>query len=118
MAFMQRQITRKLDWYRVETTSGTCFLAKEDIGNYPDADAESVSQGVYPLAVEALQQYCEGDIESWETIRGYGARLSAPGYLDCTDWSVFDTPELAEGYLDEYYPDEDGQDKDGQDEDA
>lgn len=22
---------------------------------------------------------------------GYGVRLSAPGYLDCTEWEVFDT---------------------------
>ena len=42
-----------------------------------------------------------------------GARLSAPGYLDCTEWSVFDTEQEAEEYLDENYPEdeEDGEDE-------
>jgi hypothetical protein len=34
---------------------------------------------------------------------GYGARLSAPGYMDCTDWVVFDTFEEADEYLAEMY---------------
>jgi hypothetical protein len=29
----------------------------------------------------------------------YGARLSAPGYMDATDWSCFDTEEAARQYL-------------------
>ena len=39
-----------------------------------------------------------------ESKSGYGARLSASGYLDCTDWAVFDTREEAEAYLVETYP--------------
>jgi hypothetical protein len=35
---------------------------------------------------------------------GYFARLSAPGYLDCTDWSgPFDTAEAAEAYIQSMY---------------
>jgi len=34
---------------------------------------------------------------------GYGARLSAPGYLDCTDWVIFDTEQEAIDYLAETY---------------
>ena len=34
---------------------------------------------------------------------GYGARLSAPGYMDCTDWTVFDTEQGAIDYLAETY---------------
>jgi len=42
-------------------------------------------------------------------IEGYGARLSAPGYLDCTEWAVFDTVAQAEQYLEEMYGDEESE---------
>ncbi|MCP3885122.1 MAG: hypothetical protein GY700_06540 [Propionibacteriaceae bacterium] len=39
-----------------------------------------------------------------DTRTGYGARLSKPGYLDCTEWAVFDTQrEAAEYLLETYY---------------
>lgn len=47
-----------------------------------------------------------------ETIQGtlrinkWGARLSAPGYLDCTEWNIFDTWEEARDYLVETYYDD------------
>lgn len=35
---------------------------------------------------------------------GWFARLSAPGYLDCTDWcGPFDTAEAAEAYIQSMY---------------
>lgn len=34
---------------------------------------------------------------------GWGCRLSAPGYLDCTDWTVFDTEEEARDHIEEMY---------------
>lgn len=30
------------------------------------------------------------------TVFGYGVRLSAPGYLDCTEWEVFETETAAD----------------------
>jgi hypothetical protein len=97
MAFMQKQVTEKQEWIEVETTAGTFFVARSWIGESP-------------IDAEDLQQYCEGKVLSWEPRIGYGARLSAPGYLDCTEWSVFDTPEEAQAYLDENYPDEEEED--------
>ena len=112
MPFMQHQITDKQEWYQVETTYGTEWIPKDIVGNYPDADRESVKEEVYPLAFNEIQQYCEGTVREWETVKGYGARLSAPCYMDCTEWSVFDTVEEAQEYLDEYYPeDEDSEDE-------
>ena len=55
-----------------------------------------------------IRDYCEGTPQSWENIQGYGARLSAPGYMDCTEWCVFDSVEEAEEYLTETYGDEEG----------
>ena len=40
------------------------------------------------------------------------ARLSAPGYMDCTDWAAFGTRKEAEEYLIEYYGDDDDSDGD------
>ena len=51
--------------------------------------------------IEKIRPYVEGKPLSWENVKGYGARLSAPGYLDCTEWTVFDTEEEANAYLDE-----------------
>ena len=36
---------------------------------------------------------------SYDLRIAYGARLSAPGYLDCTEWEVFDTEQEACSYL-------------------
>lgn len=45
---------------------------------------------------------CRG--ERWKKRTGWYARLSAPGYLDCTDWvGPFETEEEADGYLGDYY---------------
>lgn len=47
----------------------------------------------------------------------WGARLSAPGYMDCTDWAVFDTEEEAREYIrDEYEVDPDTGDELDEDE--
>ena len=97
MAFMQRQVTEKQKWYQVETSQGTEFIPSDVVGRNP--------------AIEDLTDYCEGIPVSFEAITGYGARLSAPGYTDCTEWSVHDTEQEAEEYLEEMYPEEeDGED--------
>jgi hypothetical protein len=93
MSFMQKQVTVKQSWWQVETSIGTEIVP-----------ADLVSQE--PADSSAFEDYCEGQVQSWELIQGYGARLSAPGYMDCTEWTVFDSPEEAEQYLDEMYGDE------------
>lgn len=47
-----------------------------------------------------LAPYFE-NVKVWfaEIQSGFGARFSAPGYLDKTEWSVFDTAEEAEAFL-------------------
>lgn len=94
MAFMERQVVHG-DWLRVETDNGTEFIPA-DLADKDDWDD--------------IAQYIEGDVESIEDVEGvtgWGARMTAPGYLDCTPWSVFDTKQEAEDYLTEQYGDED-----------
>jgi hypothetical protein len=38
-------------------------------------------------------------ITQFEIRDGWGARLTMPGYLDCTEWTIFRTKEEAEEYL-------------------
>jgi hypothetical protein len=92
VAFMQRQITQKSKWFQVETSQGTDFIPADIAGTNP--------------AIEDLTDYCEGIPVSFEVIEGYGARLSAPGYMDCTEWTVFETEKEAQDYLEEMYPED------------
>src|SRR5579859_6022313 len=77
MPFMQAEITESRQWAKSETPEGTCFIPIE----YYFAEL--------------------GDLT--EIVTGFGARLSAPGYLDCTDWVVFPTEEEAKRHLMEMY---------------
>lgn len=87
MGFMQNEITEKQKWFAVEGNEGIyffpadCFNKAEAKKNYP------------------------GKPESVKTVWGYGARLSAPGYLDATDWTVFSSRKAAENYLEETFGD-------------
>lgn len=110
MGFMQRQVTRKMNWIQVETNVGTEYIPG-DLGIFV-RNSECASQPLTETELhesrKKLQDYVEGSvIHSWENIRGYGARLSAPGYLDCTEWNVFPTEQEAREYLDENYPEDD-----------
>ena|ERR1700726_456542 len=107
--FMQRQVTGSENWVSVETTAGTEFVRVADTSLFV---RDSVTL-THPMSdedrnttIEKIRPYVEGKPQSWENIKGYGARLSAPGYLDCTEWMVFDTREEAEQYLDEAYADD------------
>ena len=92
MSFMQKQITSSRKWYEVETRQGIWFVDYADAGENPDA--------------KDLKQFCEGVPVSWDVIIGYGCRLSAPGYLDCTDWAVFPTVAECNEYLNDMYPED------------
>jgi hypothetical protein len=112
--FMQRQITGLQNWLRVETTQGTEFVSIADTSLFvrdSETRTHPMSDEDREETIHKIQQYTEGPPQSWENIKGYGARLSAPGYLDCTEWTVFDTKQEAETYLDENYPEDEEQDE-------
>jgi len=73
--FMEPQII-KCDFVEVETKyEGTFFIPEEDYT--PEEGEEKV------------------EVHSAK----YGARFSAPGYLDCTLWTIFDTLKEAKDFL-------------------
>jgi hypothetical protein len=102
MAHLQKQITVKQAWVEVETDNGTEYLDAATLGLM----VRDSQNNTHPLTdkqreqiISKMSQYVQGTIQEWKTIRGYGARMSAPGYLDCTDWTVFETAEEAEEFL-------------------
>jgi hypothetical protein len=94
MSFMQNDI-RNTGYFAVETTHGTEIVCGDDIGR------------TMSVAAEALANYVTGKIldpdEVVEYKTGWLARLSAPGYLDCTDWTAHATEAEALEYLEEAY---------------
>lgn len=94
MAHMQNEITGKQFGWSLETKQGG-FHVPGDVHPVPEylAAGKQIDAGdvVFDALAEMLQQYCEGEIQAIEVVCGYFARLSAPGYLDCTDWTCYST---------------------------
>ena len=70
--FMETQVTEREQWIRYEDRDGSTVLIPSEY-------------------YEAHSDHAEV-----EKVWGYGVRESAPGYLDCTEWTVYDTLEEAE----------------------
>ena len=104
--FMKKQVTGKERWLIVETSAGTECVNNVFVSGLDWPNSLNLTESAFQSGAEQLQDYCEGTVYSWENVEGFGARLSAPGYLDCTEWTVFDTEKEAWDYLDETYPEE------------
>ena len=74
--FMVPQVTVKAAWVLVH-----------DAASYPESERWIMADDME-----------DEDVATEQTI-GYGARYSAPGYLDCTEWTVFDTEAEAMRFL-------------------
>lgn len=83
MAFMEPEIIFDT-WYCVETTAGS-FILPEDV---------CIPRKIREYFPEYIGSSAK--ITGFSTKTGFGARLSAPGYMDSTDWEgVFSTEEEA-----------------------
>lgn len=92
MSHMQPQVVFG-EWWMVDTDDGVVFIPADIVGDNP-------------TPADFLNYINEDDpttIDSYELMKGYGARLSAAGYLDCTLWFVFDTENQARQHLKEMY---------------
>lgn len=108
------------EWYVVETRNGTEVIPADVVGALGlDTNEEKHIDGCEPeewaKITAALADYCEGGskrIESVELVEKWGARYSAPGYMDCTDWVLADTKEEAERECKEMYGDDEEEEED------
>ncbi len=105
--FMQPEVVEG-DWYEIDGAEGTVFLPIDILGTIPavedylNRDDDEITDDV----ARALSEFVMGEVWTIEKRHGFGARLSAPGYLDATDWSVYDTEEEARADLEQMYGDE------------
>jgi len=95
--FMEPQITEKCDWYEIETTHGTWFVQVEDVGEIPLDQTDRFKQYVESGEVQSVTRRCG--------LVGY--RLSAPGYLDRTEWGITTSRTAAKRELMTQYGDDD-----------
>lgn len=105
MGHMQNEITSKQDGWMVETNEGTCFVPG-DVVDVPewlkrDEPVTAADGDLLDLVASMVRDYVPGSkISEVQAISAqYFARLSAPGYLDCTDWCAFKTIKEAREYL-------------------
>jgi len=92
--YMRAQI-REDDWIKIETSHGVQWLEKDVVGVPKEWNGEFVGcfsdYDLWEIFTNHFAIYYTGSATSFEVVHGFGARLSAPGYLDCTDWCVFNT---------------------------
>ena len=97
--------------YVVETNMGTEHVPEDVCGEIIDTDDEGEWGTLY--------SFIEGkDISSVERVEGWWSRLSAPGYLDATEWmGAYETAEEALAAVkEEYEVDDNGDDLTDEDE--
>lgn len=95
--FMDVQITDKHDWLEIDSSNGTFYTddtthipSKRDVMDAYD-DGQHSDDRYQEYLTKEYREYCElaREIYSVKRLKGYGVRLSAPGYLDCTEWEVY-----------------------------
>ena len=94
--FMQPEVYEG-DYLVIDGTNGTTFLPI-DIVEIPkdwSGSFTNPSNNNFDLLYEKYGDYYNGEINSFEIANGKLYRLSAPGYLNCTDWTV--NPSKLEG---------------------
>lgn len=118
MAFMEPDIVYG-DWYMVDGPMGTEWVPTDVEPGVPPDPHESVSvsgpdyagynypDGSFPIPDELTDYFENTEYWTLEVVEGWGARMSAPGYLDATPWAVFNTEKEAADHLEEMYGEED-----------
>lgn len=105
MSFMQRQITEKMDWLEIDGEVGIEWVPLKDANLDAEAVVAMIDQDNFTQLHDFYSAGSAG-IFTVEIVNGHGCRLSAPGYMDCTDWTVYPTAEECREYLEETYGDE------------
>ena len=98
MSFMHPEATSKVEWLKVDG-NGIEYIPEDVVDTrrikklLKIEDAEALDMVIETIIWPMIRDYVTvnnpAEIDSLEVIKGYGVRLSAPGYLDCTDWEVY-----------------------------
>ena len=87
MSFMQTEITRKGALYSCECSRCGSTLYTHEWANWDHNERRDAMQEGTLRCDEC--SIGSADAETFSQLKGkfYAGRLSAPGYLDCTDWT-------------------------------
>ena len=95
MSFMENEITDLGRHWEVETNSGTWYVPGDVVPVPAWIQPSWHVRGQWLDHFEdALMDYIEPDwsqVSSIRIVTGNCGRMTAPGYLDCTDWSFHRT---------------------------
>jgi hypothetical protein len=103
MSFMQPQLMQTGYW-SIETEASTQCIPTH-VADYPADPWDDEREEYRADFVAVFQDYLEGtDIQDAQSVTlGFLWRLSAPGYMDCTEWSPADSiPEAVRDMLGMY----------------
>jgi len=114
--FMRPEIVKDTFYLLTDDTGETIYVPAEFLDSKDVEQAKSVVEDGRDFNVKgtSLEDFVLGDmITDISEEKGWFARLSAPGYLDATEWSgPFDSEKEAEEYLDEMYGEDEWVDED------
>lgn len=113
MSFMKPEIVHGL-WLRVDTVNGTWWVPEDLVGHTFLKQDVAYEVDWYNLEedsnlkalVYTLQDFVDADcsdIYELTLVEGWGGRMSAPGYTDCTEWTVLPDREDVEAVLEDMY---------------
>jgi len=121
MAFMKPQYLQDT-WIEIDTSQGLVELPVSSVGRPTAWNGNTLQPGgiegvTFEEAAEFYSDYLEAGIVDVYTIdevvcmrntlgesgKPVGARLSAPGYMDCTPWTTFATLKEAKEYIVDAY---------------
>ena len=78
------------DWFTIEAREGTLYIPTDLV--VPDTlDAGKILDATRDKVKADLEHTLGYRIKELDITEGYGIRLNAPGYMDRTDWEVYDT---------------------------
>lgn len=102
MAFMEPEYEEGL-WLEVIVDDDSVeYISAALFHKLPD------EEDLQPYLTPSIRKSFDVDEEEeprtlYNVVRGVGARLSAPGYMDATEWFVLGTVEHAKKYIKEQY---------------
>lgn len=96
MSFMKREVTDKMNWLCIDGSNGIICVPL-NVLNISKTEVEDLNDN--SDFSKFSEYYGYGEIFSVEVVNGHGCRFSAPGYTDCTEWTVFPTKDECELFL-------------------
>lgn len=104
MPFMQVEVSGPEEWIILDGPCGGELIPCDVCGHLPtyaefadEYEGDNLDEDYADACFAVVRDYCENpEVMEIEQVSGYAGRLSAPGYLDCTEWlGPFDSAEEA-----------------------